>query len=621
MKEQVPSTFANPGSIVLFYNKGSLLLAIVTFTGAKSLTLLTEDQEELKLSPSRCVLVSSTSYEPCLQSLKDFAHSFRDIRLGEISIPDSGLDFDALQEALDIRDDAHRFALYCHLKDDPETYYQKHELFFRRSAHEKQDFLRAKAKAQRRKDYLRKLRDLVKDPSTPMDDDFKGILIKELRLFLQGEKLEDLHKALASNALDPIKQAVLLRTLLKDSLPVYDPALAASGLPVSFDQAVLDIPLAPSPNDHCEDEAFCIDDEDSMDFDDALSIRELPDGYVLGIHVSNLAHYIKAGDALFDAARQRVSSLYLPPGVVPMLPHNLSEDALSLVEDHKRGVLSLYVRLSRELDILSTRILSQKILIKENLSYSGVDKAWNEPRFILLKRIAESLRKQRDPETREQDRRFVYNLKLSEDKVKIKRIDLLSPSRMMIEEMMIFYNRSMADFAQKHDLPMLFRNIKRFAGSETEPQGSSAFLDTSASYHPGIGAHGYLHATSPIRRLVDLINQMQIMAKVSNQDLPFSSDKLQEMIPHIEKRIQIIRTTMQRSERYWLLHMIRSDLLNKPLNGIVKGSSDGKYRAEILPWGKQVLLKMDAAPINEEFSFVAYDVDLDKMLILADLIY
>nr|MDK2850904.1 exoribonuclease [Candidatus Cloacimonadota bacterium] len=621
MKQQIPSHSLQEGTIVLYYDKGHLQLAIIKEVGDKICTLLTETQNQTRINPSRFVLTTSSSFDPSWASLQNFTQKVRSTNFAAISIPQPGMDFATLQDSLNIKDDVKRFALYYFLKDDPATYYQKHELFFQRTAEEKDEYHRLKAKEQERQEYLQQIRNWILDQSQGIDDHFRNQLIEELRLFLQGEKIDDLQKILSANDMDPIKQAIRLRIRLQDDLPNHDPALEASGLPVTFPPAVLDISLDPLAPETINDEAFCIDDEDSKDFDDALSLRELSDGYLLGIHVSNIAYFIKPDDALFDTARSRVSSLYIPSGVVPMLPPIFSEDRFSLIQGHERAVLSLYVRFDQNFEIKSTQIVPQNIIIRENLSYDKVDRSWNEPRFILFRRIAEVLRKQRDPESREQNKRYVYNFKLTEDKIKVKRIDLFSPSRMMIEEMMIYYNRCLAEYAQTHNLPMLFRNIKRFPGREDEPQGSFAFLDTNAAYHPGIGAHGYLHATSPIRRFVDLINQMQIMAQLGHSYLPFSAETLQDMILYIEKRIQLIRITMQRSERYWLLHMIRDEMLNTPLRGIVKGFSEGKYRVDILPWSKQVLVKIDAVPSHEEFSFVAYDIDLDKMLIFADLIY
>ena len=73
------------------------------------------------------------------------------------------------------------------------------------------------------------------------------------------------------------------------------------------------------------------------DFDDALSVENLPNGDLrVGIHIADVSSYVKAGTALDTEAQRRGNSTYLVGTVVPMLPHELSNGLCSLVEGEDR---------------------------------------------------------------------------------------------------------------------------------------------------------------------------------------------------------------------------------------------------------------------------------------------
>lgn len=65
--------------------------------------------------------------------------------------------------------------------------------------------------------------------------------------------------------------------------------------------------------------AFTIDPEDARDFDDAVSVRPLRDGWELGVHIADVAHYVRPGSAIDREARERGTSVYLPGTVLPKI--------------------------------------------------------------------------------------------------------------------------------------------------------------------------------------------------------------------------------------------------------------------------------------------------------------
>lgn len=76
---------------------------------------------------------------------------------------------------------------------------------------------------------------------------------------------------------------------------------------------------------------FTIDPEDAKDFDDALSLRKLPNGhYEVGIHIADASYYVDEGSALDQEALKRSTSVYLVDRTIPMLPEKLSNELCSL---------------------------------------------------------------------------------------------------------------------------------------------------------------------------------------------------------------------------------------------------------------------------------------------------
>ena len=76
--------------------------------------------------------------------------------------------------------------------------------------------------------------------------------------------------------------------------------------------------------DYTKHKVITIDGEDARDFDDALSVKQVKEGYQLYVHIADVSNYVVENSALDKSAYDRGTSVYFPNQVIPMLPKELS---------------------------------------------------------------------------------------------------------------------------------------------------------------------------------------------------------------------------------------------------------------------------------------------------------
>jgi ribonuclease R len=139
--------------------------------------------------------------------------------------------------------------------------------------------------------------------------------------------------------------------------------LAEFGLPYTFPkdvEAVADrIPTIITDDeiqkrkDYRKVTTFTIDPVDAKDFDDAISFKKLKNGnYEIGVHIADVAHYVKEGSAIDKEAYDRATSVYLVDRVVPMLPEILSNKVCSLRPNEEKLCFSAVFEMDAEAEIV-----------------------------------------------------------------------------------------------------------------------------------------------------------------------------------------------------------------------------------------------------------------------------
>jgi len=118
---------------------------------------------------------------------------------------------------------------------------------------------------------------------------------------------------------------------------------------------------------------FTIDGADAKDFDDAVSLEHIPNGWRLGVHIADVAHYVGEGTALDVEAYRRGTSVYLSGTVIPMLPFPLSDNLCSLRPDVVRLTLSCIMDINRDGQVIDARVVESAIRSARRFTYEEVE--------------------------------------------------------------------------------------------------------------------------------------------------------------------------------------------------------------------------------------------------------
>lgn len=320
-----------------------------------------------------------------------------------------------------------------------------------------------------------------------------------------------------------------------------------------------------------------IDPFDAKDFDDAISLKELPDGnFEVGVHIADVSHFVREGTELDKEARKRAFSVYLVDRTVPMLPSILSTDVCSLNPNEDRFSFSAVFIVDKNANVKERWFGKTVIHSARRFTYEEAEERLvkNEgdcfEQLITLNELAKKMGDERhkhgaiDFETTE----IKFKLDENGKPIAVYKKDRLQ-SHKLVEEFMLLANREVAKFihdeyknAQGKSLPGVYRihdvpNIERLEdlgifvralGFEFHPHknmkskdiqtllkevnGSSAEATiktatlrsmAKAEYstknigHFGLAFTYYTQFTSPIRRYADLIVH-RIMQSIKGGD-------------------------------------------------------------------------------------------------------
>jgi ribonuclease R len=119
---------------------------------------------------------------------------------------------------------------------------------------------------------------------------------------------------------------------------------------------------------------------DAQDFDDAISVERREDEFVLWVHIADVTHYVTPETAMWEAARRRGNTVYLPAYTVHMLPPILAETVCSLVPNEDRLAHTVEMHLDPEtLSYEEIDIYKSVIRSDARLTYTECEAVLDDP--------------------------------------------------------------------------------------------------------------------------------------------------------------------------------------------------------------------------------------------------
>ena len=424
--------------------------------------------------------------------------------------------------------------------------------------------------------------------------------------------------------------------------------LAEFGLPYKYpekvDQAANKIPMEISEEeiknrkDFRGVPTFTIDPADAKDFDDALSLRKLDNGFwEIGVHIADVTHYVIPESIMEEEAYNRATSVYLVDRVVPMLPERLSNGVCSLRPNEDKLCYSAVFQIDDQ-SIVHHEWFGRTVIHSDRrFAYEEAQEVIEsgegdlKEEILTLNRLAKILREKRFAEGSMGFDRLEVKFEIDE---KGKPLGIFAKeakdSNKLIEEFMLLANKHVAELIGKpgskkkektfvyriHDKPdpekldSFNHFIKRFGyGIMTNsPQAVSASMNkliehvsgkkeqnvietlairtmAKAEYstrnigHYGLGFEYYTHFTSPIRRYPDMmVHRLLTRYLADGRSVP--APQWEEMCKHSSDMETRAANAERASIKYKQVEFM-ADKIGQIFKGVISGVKDWGIYVEL----------------------------------------
>ncbi|OVE82607.1 hypothetical protein BVY04_00460, partial [bacterium M21] len=314
--------------------------------------------------------------------------------------------------------------------------------------------------------------------------------------------------------------------------------------------------------------------------------------------------YVQQEDPVDEEALRRCATVYMPTGPVHMIPERISTDLASLNEGMKRPSFCTIIEFNRSGGILATRICRAVTQVHRRLDYDEADELIADgtgeyaERLRILEKICDAQTDKRLDEGAMIFSKTELKVRVTDDEIMMKALQTVTPSRNIISELMILCNSTTADFAKQNDIPIIYRAqiepedpARRYMGQVVKDTNPNVFrglkrgrLSLHPQPHSGLGLQAYTQVTSPLRRFGDLVMQRQIAAFLNDEEYPYTSANLLEVIGNAETVERENRAIERRCTRYWELEHLRREGEDKEYEGVVMSKMPGAYMVALKPW-------------------------------------
>ena len=378
-----------------------------------------------------------------------------------------------------------------------------------------------------------------------------------------------------------------------------------------------------------------IDGEHARDFDDAITIEMQPNGnYWLGVHIADVAHYVKEGSPLDEEAYERGTSVYFTERAVHMFPSELATGLCSLNPHVDRLVQSCLMEVDANGTVVRYEMHDGVINSDARMTYTAVNAILTErdpatieqyralvPKFEMMGKLFEILHDRRI-------RRGSIDFDLPEAQVILSEVgqiqNIIATERnvahRLIEEFMLLANETVAAHLVNNDMPALHRVheppdlkkveefeafistlgyslgahghtirpkhfqklIDRMRGTPEERPIAALMLrtmqkaryDASPLGHFGLAAEHYTHFTSPIRRYPDLVVHRMLRELRRGEIAGPRREELEEDLPDVARHTSEMERRADEAERellQWKKVRFMADKVGDEYEGYITG--------------------------------------------------
>ncbi len=604
------------GHIVEFLESGSLRLGYVRRREQKKIQVIDPRGRESSVPVSRVVVVHvavpEEDFRGAAESIRERIDSLCteiDVELLWESIQTESREFD-LRELAEFyfgsSSTESQSAIFRRLADGG-MFFKRNGTRFQPRARLQVDSQRLRIAREQEKENFRKhvgdiLNRAIQDGTPPDADDWDSIA-ERLEIWLRRRERDEVGSVLEQLAGESRAREIAYDLLVKSGrIQAWeDRFLVIHGISTSFPAEVIEASNELEPNavvgnreDWSGQLTLAIDDDETVEVDDALTVSEDAGHLTVGVHIADVSAFVNKGDTLDREASRRSATVYLPNTSVTMFPPRLSTDLASLVSGTRRPAFSVEARFNRDNELVDFRVFRTTVTVTDRLSYEAADSRLLEGDATLtsLHRIASHLQNKRSEGGAQIHRRPEIKVRVNDGDVSVRRVEVDTPARLIVSEMMILANRLAADNAATTGVPIIFRTQEPPDSPPPDIEGlpeaiqfellrrsfKRSRLSLTPGAHSGLGLGAYAQMSSPIRRYADLVTQRQIVAALEGQPFPYDREELLSIITSAEATELDMRKLEQTSTMYWILTYLTREKMDEPIQAL---AIDGKGTVEL----------------------------------------